>query len=421
MHRVTTWMSCSAMIGCLWFAPGAAPQGALPTLNPDAELDSDVVWCNVPHCVGFFLAFDGQTALVPFSESGLSNDDVRIGVNTRDASGNWPLTAMVANPDHALDTPRTFTPMPLNGPAAVQGDTMLVVGTSRIWRHRDVIYVMKRVAGQWMKQQVLAPQFGPEFGDARITDVELDGGTALVSVINEREEPDGSFVSHAQVNVYMRQADGRLSWRAIIDPGSWTRLDPETGYRVAIDGDLALIGDPTALSGTGRAFLYERTSRGWMRRKTLEPIAAATNGIRFGDSVDIDGGTAVVAAPYQQSDSGLGAVYVYGRSGTVWQQSQVLPGTRPVSVNSVAVAGDRLVIASDGFMVADAPLAWLFERRASTWTVVGRLGGTVEGDVWELSERVSLEGSTVLLGAFRLMVTLPSTNLVYELPPVGTL
>lgn len=421
MRKTTSWVACPVIIVCLGFAPHAVPQATLSTIHPDAELEGDVDWCSVPYCRLTFVAFDGQTALVPFSEKAFPYDG-RIGVNARDASGSWPLTAMVANPDHALEPANSFTPMPLTGPAAVQGDTMLVVGTSKIWRNRDVVYVMKRVAGQWSKQQVLAPQVGPGFTDARIMDVELDDGVALVSVIHERAEPGGSFVSHAQVDVYHRQADG-FGWRAIIDPGSWSSLDRDTGYRVAIDGNLALIADPTALSWSGRAFIYERTTRGWLRRKTLEPQAASATGVLFGDTIDIAGNTAVVSAPLQQDDPGQpGAVYVYERSGSVWQQPQILAGTRPaggsgsIRVN-VSVAGDRLVIASDRFMVPDWPLAHLFERRGSAWTVVGRL----DSDEWQTSANVSLAGSTVLLGAYIVTHTSPNTNLVYELPPVGTL
>jgi hypothetical protein len=101
-------------------------------------------------------------------------------------------------------------------------------------------------------------------------------------------------------------------------------------------------------------------------------------GTDFGWSVAIsaDGNTALVGAPYD--NSGVGAAFVYSRSGSTWTQQAKLTGNGGSGQSnfgwSVALSADgsRALVggANDG-STATAPgpgAAWMFTRSGSTWT-----------------------------------------------------
>jgi hypothetical protein len=86
----------------------------------------------------------------------------------------------------------------------------------------------------------------------------------------------------------------------------------------------------------------------------LEQTLTAADGVagdQFGQSVAVEGDTAVVGAPF--ADGARGAVYVFARAGDGWTQTAKLTASdgavRDRLGSSVAIAGDTIV--------AGAPLA----------------------------------------------------------------
>ena len=113
------------------------------------------------------------------------------------------------------------------------------------------------------------------------------------------------------------------------------------GWSVAVDGDTALIGAPSDES----AYVYIRDDFwSWIQQ------AEFTNDGAFGYSVAVDGDTAVIGARSGKNDKGYatGSAYVFTRSEGIWSEDAKLtasdgePGDRFGS--SIAVDGDMLVI-----------------------------------------------------------------------------
>ena len=85
--------------------------------------------------------------------------------------------------------------------------------------------------------------------------------------------------------------------------------------------------------------------------QTAQLLPNGSVGNQFGGSVDVDGDTLVVGAPYEDVDAvaNVGAAYVYRRTNRVWVLEQRL--TPPGSVHfgaSVAISGDHLAITASG-------------------------------------------------------------------------
>ncbi|PYK60944.1 MAG: hypothetical protein DME21_10330, partial [Verrucomicrobia bacterium] len=111
------------------------------------------------------------------------------------------------------------------------------------------------------------------------------------------------------------------------NPTSETKLLPndtdffqQFGYAVALSQDTAVIGVPSDGINSGAAYIFARSGGVWSQQVKL--LADDTPAARqFGYSVAINADTVVVGAP---NDSGVGAAYVFVRSGASWMQQAKL-------------------------------------------------------------------------------------------------
>ena len=131
-----------------------------------------------------------------------------------------------------------------------------------------------------------------QFGES----VALDVGTALIGSFNTRET--GS--------VYVFQEEGHGTWRqrAKLVPDIESPED-RFGSRIAISGNLAVIGASGSKVNTGAAYLFGRDSSGnWAKPVRLTPSDGG-RGCFFGEAVALWDRTIIVGAP------GNGGVYVF--------------------------------------------------------------------------------------------------------------
>ena len=180
--------------------------------------------------------------------------------------------------------------------------------------------------------------------------------------------------------------------------------NPLFGDSVAIDGDTALVGAPGSTrqehATEGSVVVYRRTDSGWTFEARLE-AADGVAGDRFGDSVDMSGDYAIIGA------DGLGgrnnAAYIFRRTSGGWTQEKKLEVSGATDGDyfgrSVAIDGDRALVGAwgvDGGKGAVYP----FQRVGSDW---------VRGDVLEASDgatsdlfgiTVALDGDYAVIGAY---------------------
>lgn len=179
------------------------------------------------------------------------------------------------------------------------------------------------------------------------------------------------------------------------------------GASVAVDGDTLVVGVPdhatdAGLLGAGIVHIYVRNSGAWVRQANLsQPTVNAGDG--FGTSVAISGDRVVVGAPgYDSGATDSGAAFVFTRTGTVWSAGQMLAPADSASGDragqSVDIEGHTAVVGCPG---ADSgrgevrPFMW----DGTAWVarpVVQDADGQA-GD--ELGGRVAVSGSTLLASA----------------------
>jgi len=125
------------------------------------------------------------------------------------------------------------------------------------------------------------------------------------------------------------------------------------GYAVSADGESALIGvpgDDDAGDGSGSAYVFTRSGGEWSLEATLLPSDGAA-GQGFGTAVSLDGDTAVVSAPGDDSSAeNAGAAYVFVRGDTGWEQTAKLVASDGAEGDwfgwAVALAGDVALVSA---------------------------------------------------------------------------
>lgn len=96
------------------------------------------------------------------------------------------------------------------------------------------------------------------------------------------------------------------------------------GYSVAISGDDIIVGAYGDGSQTGSAYIFEKPTGNWVNSSTATKVEPLTNtgADRFGYSVAIWNGIAVVGAPYSDSPNmDQGMAYMFEKQNNTWNHS----------------------------------------------------------------------------------------------------
>ncbi|MBK9495062.1 MAG: FG-GAP repeat protein [Xanthomonadales bacterium] len=311
---------------------------------------------------------------------------------------------------------------------ALDGDTALVgayhdaVGTT----YQGSAYVFTRSGSTWTQQAKLTAGDGAA-GDRFGVSVALDGDTALVGAYYDKV---GANDYQGSVYVFTRSGS---TWtqQAKLTAGDGRTYDL-FGASVALDGNTALVGaygDDVGVNGhQGSAYVFTRSGSTWTQQaKLVAGDGAITD--RFGFSVTLDGGTALVGA--YGDDVGVnghqGSAYVFTRSGSTWTQQAKLVADDGAPNDyfgaSVALDGNTALVGAYGDDVgvnSDQGSAYVFTRSGATWTQQAKLvaGDGAEGD--EFGSSVALDGDTALVGAIYDDVSSSNQGSAYVFTRSGT-
>lgn len=290
----------------------------------------------------------------------------------------------------------------VDGDTAVVGAPYADVGGSA---DQGSAYVFVRSGGVWTQQERLTAAdgaAGDQFGRA----VAVDGDTIVVGAPQQRVGADG-----ARGAVYVFTRSGTV-WGQEGHLTAAGAMAGAFGSSVALDGDTALVGDPSCVVGayvrTGAAFVFERSGTTWNLAQQLVAGAAAADDW-FGSSVALDGDTALVGAPGDNAGTAVnhGAATVFVRSGSSWSAQAELTGSGGASNerfgDAVSLDGDTAVIGAPFDHVGavrDQGAAYVFVRSGTTWPLDQRLLGTDrEPQDDHFGGAVCVQGDTVLVGA----------------------
>jgi hypothetical protein len=175
------------------------------------------------------------------------------------------------------------------------------------------------------------------------------------------------------------------------------------GISVALDGDTAIIGANNAESSPywncGAAYVFTRTAGVW----TVQARLLASDGYDgdyFGESVTLDGDTAIIGAWHDIDERFYGSAYVFNRTGGVWTEQVKLQASDCIIFGSaVALDGDTAVIGAYGHYGTYLSSAYVFVRTGDVWTMQAKLLPADGANDDNFGYAVAVEGDTVAVGA----------------------
>lgn len=380
-QRTRSYLSTAAIAAALAAGSGVATGGAPQAWSEQAKLFNEVGVAGGQF--GFGTALHGDTALV-------SEIDISFflpgTVHVFKRSGTeWTQQGTIV-PAERFEGDGFGTAL------AIDGDTLVVGGVSPTVG-RAYVFVLS--GDTWVEQAELVPDDGPG-GEFYGASVAVNGDTAIVGYLGYDQGHGTAYVFHRSGGVWTQQQ----------------QLFPDTGTadffgRAALDGDTALIGAAFANGGSsspqGDVYVFDRSGTTWTQTtKLAHPVGGATD--LFGQSVALQGDTAVVGA--SGLDDYTGAVYVYVRSGGAWPLQATLTADDAVAgVNfgqPVSVDGDT-VVAGAPYMTIDSQFqgaAYVFRRSGTAWTQVDRLSASdaAREDIFGWTGLAQDKG-TILIGA----------------------
>lgn len=330
------------------------------------------------------VAVSGSTALISSGQG--------VHAFTRD-SGVW-------SEEGSLDPGAPFSGSSLS----IEGD-LAIVGSPSDSVNGNVdggtAYVFERSGDVWSRiAHIYDPSYEP-LDSGFASSLALDGSNLLVGVPGASAEA-GPDSGKAMIFVQ----DPAWAPAATLTTGS-AHANEGFGQGVAASQSSLLVGAPDARRANtlshGAAYVFDRSPGGWSQAAVLVPTSSETQG--FGNSVSLDGDTAVVGA---YADDNIGAVYVFTRDTGDWPfQARLIGHTLDYEYFgwSTALVGDVLVAGQPGgvnsYSVGPAGKVYIFGRSGSIWSEqqVVQPDDTAYGD--EFGYSLAMSGDTLLVGAPR--------------------
>lgn len=221
--------------------------------------------------------------------------------------------------------------------------------------------------------------------------------------------PDAS--GNGRVFLHHRTSPGNWSVLAEVAGGTLGALSSDFGAAVALDGNRLVGGDPSANVGAitvaGRAWLYQwsAASSNWELADELEAPFPA-QGAWFGTAVAIEGDLAAVGEPRVGVDY-AGRVHLFRNiSGSwTWFQALTAPDGQPAGFcgHSVAIDGDRILVGcprANFYGDDQGGVAYVYRRQSATnFVYEARLSLAVTEDGDRFGSSVALRGDLALVGA----------------------
>jgi nucleoside-specific outer membrane channel protein Tsx len=263
--------------------------------------------------------------------------------------------------------------------------------------NQGAAYVFVQSGTSWSQQAELTASDGAE-GDQFGVSVAVSGGTALIAA-------DGSNSSQGAAYVFVRSG---TSWS---QQAKLTASDGAGGDRfgvsVAVSGGTAVIGanqHTVGINGNqGAAYVFVQSGTSWSQQAELTASDGAASDL-FGSSVAVSGGTAVIGAYAHQvgTNSAQGAAYVFVQTGTSWSPQAELTASDGLTGDefgrSVAVSGGTVLIGADGSNLFEGA-AYVFVQSGTSWSQQAELTASdgAGGDQFGVS--VAVSGGTAVIGA----------------------
>lgn len=320
----------------------------------------------------------------------------------------------------ALDGNTAIVGAPIISPFEIRGGTA---------------FIYQRQGGGWQEEAKIVKRNQEAYQDFG-HDVAVSGDYAIVGAPTSKTQYS---IMTGAAYIFIRR-EGVWSEQAQL-AGELYNTGSDFGQAVDIDGDYAIVGAPDYDDAMGAAYIYHRSGESWELQTRLT-ASTRERGDEFGFAVAISGEYAVVGAPSADKDNGL--AFIFRRSGESWSEtkrliseaqtpgpaqssgsgqassvSPAVPGARPAQQNKIISSEDNYGYAVDidgGLAIIGAPghdFDQGYEHGEGTAYVINAADGSlvkklrnqdaIDGDIitpqYAFGTSVAISGDEALVGA----------------------
>lgn len=355
---------------------------------------------------GDAVAIDGDTLVVGArSDSSAGYASGAAYVFVRDGA-NWTQQQRLVAPDAATITA-------FGASVAVEGDTVVVGAPGADWPSGAAYVFVREGAGWTLRQKLTGGVDGWQstFGAG----VAISSGTIVVGAHNDSAAAEGAGAAH----VFTREGAGWVRTQKLFAGDA--AYGQQFGFSIAFDGQTIVVGASGHSAGgffSGAAYVFKLGKGGWAQEQRLTPNDPAER-MEFGFRVAVDGDTAVISAPYALNGNGpaygdaigqgqtYGAAYVFERKENKWLQQKRLVARDSTAFGgyaySVAVKDDTIVVGHQWDNQVDwyAGAVYIYRRNgAAGWSEQLKLLASDAARDDGFGSGVALSGETLAVGAF---------------------
>ena len=311
---------------------------------------------------GNAVAVDGDEVFV-----GEATYEMRSGVVYvfgRDPSGNWIQTQRIE--------PSSAEPGERFGIGLAKYENTLLVSATRADEGAGAVYVYQAQGGTWIESGRLETTDRSP-ADSLGTGLAMNNDWIMVGTIAQDDRTGAAYAFRREGESWVQHSKIRP---ADIDEGD------TFGSRIALQGNQMLISAPFGSDGEGRvySFTYREDSDTWEEMGQLQ-APALSDQTMFGTDIAIGDGFSLVGAP----GAGMGAVFVYGLSGDMWQLASLLypyesTGGAMEFGGSIALDGNSALIGAFSAVQGQGRVfSYTFNPETFEWNAAAKISSDEDG------------------------------------------
>jgi WD40 repeat protein len=175
------------------------------------------------------------------------------------------------------------------------------------------------------------------------------------------------------------------------------------GYSVSISGDYAVVGAPGVSGSAGAAYIYRWSGVDWTQQTALpDPRGLADDG--YGWSVAVFSTTTAnyVAIGGDEQNGDPDVIYVYKGSGATWSKQASLYDPNGTTTDmfgaAMTISGSVLVVGAPG-VTGKSGAVYIYDRSGTTWNQEAAKTDPGETSDDMFGRAVSISGEKVIVGA----------------------
>ena len=199
-----------------------------------------------------------------------------------------------------------------------------VVGGPQDNGNAGAVWVFVRSGSTWIQQGsklVGTGAVGNAFQGSAVA-ISADGNTVLSGGYFDNTQVGAVWVFTRSLGFWSQQGS------KLVGTGATGSSNQGISVALSADGNTAMVGGSNDNSGVGAAWVYTRSGSTWSQQGSKLTGTGNTGSANVGRSVSLaaDGNTAIIGGP--ADNSSRGATWVFTRSGSTWsQQGTKLVGT----------------------------------------------------------------------------------------------